>query len=125
MTVVDPNTPPVQMRPGITGRWLAGSSQGASGVSVLRNWIEPEISAPHHRHDAEEIVLVEAGEIWVEIDGVRHRAGAGQTVIIPPRAVHAWGTFAGKAQLLFVWPGLDPFAPGKSQYLDGAPPTVA
>jgi quercetin dioxygenase-like cupin family protein len=69
--------------------------------------------------------VVEQGEIWVEIDGARHQARPGQTVIIPARAAHAWGTTKGKAQVLFVWPVLEPFAPGKSTYLDGKPPTVA
>jgi hypothetical protein len=56
---------------------------------------------------------------------VRTDAKPGQTVIIPPRAAHAWGTDKGKAQVLFIWPELDPFAPGKSTYLEGKPPTVA
>ena len=126
MPVVDTDSvPEIQMRAGVTGRWLAGHAQGASGTSVLRNWVEPGVTIPHHLHDQEEIVLVEAGEVWVEIDGVRHRARPGQTVIIPPRAAHAWGTEVGKAQVLFIWPALDPFAPGKSTYLDGKPPAVA
>ena len=126
MPVVDCDAlPEVLMRAGVTGRWLVDSGQGAKSVSVLRNWIEPNVAAPRHVHDQEEIVLVEQGEIWVEIDGVRHQAGTGRIVIIPPRAVHAWGTLQGKAQLLFIWPTLDPFAAGKSTYLEGKPPAVA
>ena len=97
----------------------------AASTSVLRNWVEPGVTVPRHRHDQEEIVLVEKGEMWVEIDGVRHHARAGQTVIIPPSAIHAWGTLQEKVQVLFVWPMPDPFAPGKSAYIDGTPPTIA
>jgi quercetin dioxygenase-like cupin family protein len=126
MPIVDTDAlPEILMRTGVAGRWLSGHEHGASNVSVLRNWVEPGVTIPRHLHDQEEIVLVEAGEIWAEIDGVRYRAGPGQTVIIPPRAAHAWGTESGKAQVLFIWPVLDPFAPGKSTYLEGKPPAVA
>ena len=126
MRVVDSQTlPDIPMRDGMTGRWLVDSAQGAKAVSVLRNWIDPGIAAPRHLHDQEEIILVEQGEIWVEVEGVRQQAGPGKTVIIPARAVHAWGTLQGKAQLLFIWPTADPFAPGRSTYVDGEPPTVA
>jgi quercetin dioxygenase-like cupin family protein len=94
-------------------------------VSILRNWVEPGVAIPRHRHEYEEVALVETGEIWVEIDGVRHRGDPGRGIIIPPRAVHAWGTLQQKAQVMFIWPTLDPFAAGKSTYLEGKPPTVA
>ncbi|MBN9085271.1 MAG: cupin domain-containing protein [Reyranella sp.] len=126
MPIVDTDTlPEILMRTGVAGRWLSGPEHGAASVSVLRNWVEPGVTIPRHLHDQEEIVLVEAGEIWVEIDGKRDEAKPGQTVIIPPRAAHAWGTEHSKAQVLFIWPVLDPFAPGRSTYLEGEPPTVA
>jgi quercetin dioxygenase-like cupin family protein len=126
MPVVDYDAlPEILMRAGVTGRWLSGREQGAASVSVLRNWVEPGVTIPRHLHEYEEIVLVERGEVWVEVDGVRHQAGPGRTVIIPPRATHAWGTMQGRAQVLFIWAALDPFAPGKSTYLEGKPPTVS
>jgi quercetin dioxygenase-like cupin family protein len=126
MAVVDtPSLPEIQMRQGVAGKWLCSGEQGAASTSVLRNWVEPGITIPRHRHDQEEIVLVERGTMWVEIDGVRHHAGPGQTVIVPARAVHAWGTLDEKVQILFVWPDRDPFAPGKSTYIDGEPPKTA
>ena len=94
-------------------------------VEKLTYESEPGITIPRHRHDQEEIVLVEQGEMWVEIDGVRHHARPGQTVIIPARAVHAWGTLQERVQIVFVWPMPDPFAPGKSSYIDGTPPITA
>ena len=126
MRVVDSRTlPDIAMRDGMTGRWLVASEHGAKDVSVLRNWIEPGIAAPRHSHDQEEIILVEQGAIWVEVEGVRVEAAQGRTVIIPARAIHSWGTLQAKAQLLFIWPTADPFAPGRSTYIDGEPPTVA
>ncbi len=70
-------------------------------------------------------MLIEQGEMWVEVDGVRHRGRPGQAIIIPARAVHAWGTLQEKVQILFVWPSSNPFAPGKSTYIDGEPPKTA
>ena len=126
MAVVDiESMPEIQMRDGVTGRWLAGHAQGASGTSVLRNWLEPNLNIPRHIHKCEEILIVEQGEMWVEIDGVRQRVKAGQTAIIPAGAAHAWGTFQDKAQVLFAWPASDPFAANMSRYIDGAPPKVA
>jgi quercetin dioxygenase-like cupin family protein len=117
--------PEIQMRPGVAGKWLCAQEQGAASTSVLRNWVEPGITIPRHMHEYEEIVLVEQGEMWVEVDGVRHQAKPGRTVIVPARAVHSWGTLQRKVQLLFIWPAPDPFAAGKSTYLDGKPPTTA
>lgn len=126
MPVIDFDAlPEIPMRTGVVGRWLAGRDQGATSVSVLRNWVEPGVSIPRHLHDHEEVVMVEQGEIWVEMDGVRHRGDLGHAIIIPPRTAHAWGTLAKKVQVLFIWPILDPFAPGKSTYLEGEPPTIA
>jgi quercetin dioxygenase-like cupin family protein len=125
MPVVDyASLPEILMRAGVTGRWLSGHEHGAQSVSVLRNWVEPGVTIPRHLHEYEEIVLVEQGDIWVDIDGVRHWGQPGRAVIIPARATHAWGTLRGKAQVLFIWPVLDPFAAGKSTYLEGKPPTV-
>ena len=56
------------------------------------------------------------------IDGERHEGMPGRALIIPPRTVHAWGTTDDSVQVLFVWPTPDPFAEGKSTYLDGDPP---
>ena len=118
------NVPEVLMREGVIGRWICGHEQGAASVSVLRNWVEPNLTVPRHLHEHEEIVLVERGNMWVEIDGERHQGQPGRALIIPPRSVHAWGTLQDKAQVLFIWPTPDPFADGKSTYLDGEPPAI-
>jgi len=126
MPVIDYDSlPEILMRAGVTGRWISGHEHGAASVSVLRNWVEPGVAIPRHLHEYEEVVLVEQGDIWVEIDGVRHQCQPGRAVVIPARAAHAWGTLQAKVQVLFVWPVLDPFAAGKSTYLEGKPPTVA
>ena len=127
MPVVDyAALPEFPMRAGITGKWIAGREQGATTTSVLSNTVEPGIAVPKHFHEYEEIVLVEAGRIWVELGDTRVFAVPGQAVIIPPHTPHAWGAEGpGLARILFIWPVLNPFAPGKSTYLEGAPPKVS
>ena len=126
MPVLDiADLPEIAMRAGMRGKWLVSREHGACEMSVLSNIVEPGNAAPRHMHAYEEVILVEAGEIWVEMEGTRTTAAAGQGVIIPPSAPHAWGaTGPMAARLLFIWPGLDPFAPDKSKYLDGEPPVV-
>jgi len=125
MPVVDyAAMPEIAMRKGITGKWIAGRDQGTTGVSVLSNTVDANVVVPRHFHDHEEVVLVEEGSMWVEIDGVRTTAEPGRAVIVPANAVHAWGTLS-PVRILFIWPVLEPFAPGKSTYVDGAPPKVA
>ncbi|HZB52552.1 MAG TPA: cupin domain-containing protein [Reyranella sp.] len=117
--------PEFPMRPGITGKWIASRERGADGVGVLANTIQAGCGAPLHRHEYEEIILVEAGKIWVEMDKVRTTATPGQCVIIPANKAHAWGNEGPEVlRVLFVWNSPEPFAPGKSTYLEGAPPAV-
>ncbi|TAJ37589.1 MAG: cupin domain-containing protein [Reyranella sp.] len=127
MPVVDyAALPEFPMRAGITGKWITSHEHGATTTSVLSNTVEPGVAVPKHFHEYEEIVLVEEGRIWVELGDTRVFAAPGQAVIIPPRTPHAWGTEGpGMARVLFVWPVLEPFAPGKSTYFEGAPPKVS
>ncbi|WP_422000611.1 cupin domain-containing protein [Reyranella sp.] len=127
MPVVDPATlPEIAMREGITGKWIASRERGAGGVGVLANTVQPGAGAPLHRHEHEEVILVEAGRIWVEMGGPRLEATPGQCVIIPAGTPHAWGNDGPEPlRVLFVWNSPDPFAPGRSTYLEGAPPAVA
>jgi quercetin dioxygenase-like cupin family protein len=118
--------PEFPMRAGITGKWIAGHEHGSTALSVLSNTVAPDVAVPRHFHEYEEVILVESGQIWAELDKVRLTAGPGQSVIIPPRTPHAWGTVGSDgARVLFIWPVLEPFAPGRSTYLEGAPPAVS
>jgi quercetin dioxygenase-like cupin family protein len=126
MAVVDyTKLPEFLMRPGILGRWIAGHEHGSSTVSVLSNSVEPNSAVPRHYHGYEEVILVEEGQIWVTLDEARIGVSPGQVAIIPPNAVHAWGNDGpGIARVLFIWPVLEPFATGKSTYVEGSPPAV-
>jgi quercetin dioxygenase-like cupin family protein len=126
MPVIDYGAlPEFPMRAGISGKWLSAREHGATALSVLSNTAAPGVAVPRHFHEYEEVILVEAGEVWVELDEVRLTAGPSQSVIIPPHTTHAWGTEGPEAaRVLFIWPVLEPFAAGKSTYLEGARPAV-
>ncbi len=122
MSVIDHRTiPTLDMRPGIRGQFLAHKDLGATGVSLLRNTIEPGAAVPLHMHTVEETMLVLEGTVWVQVGEERSTLGPNHTVIIPPGAPHAWGNAGAEvATLLWAFAGPDPFS--DSTYLEGAPP---
>ncbi len=122
MSVIDHRTiPTLDMRPGIRGQFLAHKDLGATGVSLLRNTIEPGAAVPLHMHTVEETMLVLEGTVWVQVGAERSTLGPNHTVIIPPGAPHAWGNAGAEvATLLWAFAGPDPFS--DSTYLEGEPP---
>lgn len=117
--------PEFSMRPGVAAKWIAGREHGSSTLSVLSNVVDPGMGVPEHYHAYEEVALVAEGRIWVSLGEERLFVSAGQAAIIPPNTVHAWGNDGpGVARALFIWPVLEPFAPGKSTYVEGSPPKV-
>src|SRR5258708_39517594 len=91
--------PEFPMRAGITGKWIAGHEHGSTSVSVLANTVEPGVAVPRHFHEYEEVILVEAGEVWAELEKGRITARTGQSIITPPGHIQALGA---------VRPGTDP-----------------
>ncbi len=70
-------------------------------------------SLPAHRHanEAETIHIVE-GDFEIEVDGVRSRLSAGETIHVPRRAIHASanvGAHPGRRVLLFSPAGMEIF----------------
>jgi quercetin dioxygenase-like cupin family protein len=125
MPIVDYATLPEFVRPGIQGRWIAGHEHGAATLSVLWNLVEPGTDVPRHYHGHEEVVLVEEGQIWVSLAGERFYASPGREAIIPPERFTRGGNDGpGVARVVFIWPVREPFAPGRSTYVEGTPPKV-
>lgn len=127
MAIVDyAALPEFLMRPGILGKWIAGREQGSSTLSVLTNLVEPNTGVPRHYHSYEEVILVQEGRIWITLEEEKLTASLGEVAIIPPDKIHAWGNDGPvQARVLFIWPVLEPFAPGKSTYVEGSPPKVS
>ncbi len=114
--------PEVEMRPGIRGQFLASKDQGARGVCLLVNSVEPGAAAPLHKHTVEETMLVLEGTVWVRLGEEHYTVGPDHTVIIPANTPHAWGNSGSSvAKLLWAFGGPDPFS--DSTYLEGTPPS--
>jgi quercetin dioxygenase-like cupin family protein len=82
------DTPPVEFLPGLT-------FQPVLGEAVLANFVhfQPGAQAPRHVHEEEQMVIVQSGELYFEIDGVTRVLREGDVAVVPPWVSHsAWTT---------------------------------
>jgi len=79
---------PAAELPGIVHKTLAGNNLGACRLSVWRQAIEPGAATPPHRHDCEEVVLVQAGRGRLLVDGRSVEFEADSTVVLPAGCDH-------------------------------------
>jgi len=71
--------------------FIETSSESAGARSIIDIEVSPGGGVPTHRHtDHEERIEVLEGEIEVTMEGVAHRAGAGECVLIERGTVHSW-----------------------------------
>ena len=88
MYVTDNAQRPVASLPGLVHRTLAGRADGLAQLSLWRQTIAPGGATPPHRHDCEEVVLIDSGEGELVIGGVAHRFRADSTLVIPRNVDH-------------------------------------
>jgi len=74
--------------PGLAHVTLAGSKNGLRNLSVWRDSIAPGSATPPHRHDCEEVVLIQAGRGTLHYEGEAHRFGPDTTLVVPRNALH-------------------------------------
>src|SRR5262245_37299401 len=74
--------------PGVAHRTLAGAEHGLSCLAVWLQRIEAGGATPPHRHDCEEVVLVQAGSGTLILHDEPLPFRAGDTLIVPKNAVH-------------------------------------
>jgi len=74
--------------PGIDHVTLAGSMNGLQRFSVWKQTIAPGEASPPHRHDCEEVIVVQAGRGRLLLDGAEHHFGPDTTLIVPPDVPH-------------------------------------
>jgi quercetin dioxygenase-like cupin family protein len=74
---------PFEMLPGL-------SFQPAPGENLLINYVsfEPNVEAPVHSHEEEQVSFVLEGEVEFEVSGEVRTIRKGMMVIIPPHAPH-------------------------------------
>jgi quercetin dioxygenase-like cupin family protein len=74
--------------PGIAHQTLAGAAAGLRHLSVWRQTMAPGSATPPHRHDCEEVVIVEAGSGELHIGGAVHAFTAGARLVLEPNVDH-------------------------------------
>jgi quercetin dioxygenase-like cupin family protein len=80
---------------------------------VTFNWIRPgHPEVPAHEHPYDQLALILAGTLELELAGAKYRVGAGELLYIPAGVPHA-GRVVGDEVVLNV----DVFAPAREDYL--------
>ncbi|MFI6048303.1 cupin domain-containing protein [Nocardia sp. NPDC051321] len=62
---------------------LASPTQGGSSLALWRVEVPADKSGPVHFIDTEQIWTIVAGRATIDLDGVKHTAAEGDTVILP------------------------------------------
>jgi mannose-6-phosphate isomerase-like protein (cupin superfamily) len=88
MFALDNSKLPQSELPGIRHTTLAGSEHGLRHLSVWRQTIAGGHATPPHRHDCEEVVVVESGRGELHIAGGVYPFGPDTTLVIPPNLDH-------------------------------------
>lgn len=104
--------------PGIEHTTLASRDLGASRLSMWRQTMAPGVATPPHRHECEEVVLVESGRGQLLIDGGVVEFGPDSTLVLPAGRDHQIvNTGDEPLRTLAVFPG----TPVATAYPDGQP----
>jgi len=74
--------------PGIEHVTLAGGADGLSHLSVWQQSIAPGAATPPHRHDCEEVVVVNTGSGELHVEGRVIPFGPASTIAVPSNVVH-------------------------------------
>jgi mannose-6-phosphate isomerase-like protein (cupin superfamily) len=88
MYVLDIAKLPRSALPGIQHTTLASSENGLKHLSIWRQTIEGGQATPPHRHNCEEVVVIESGRGELHIAGSVYPFGANTTLVIPPNVDH-------------------------------------
>ena len=123
MPIVDNSqAPEVPWRPGYR-KWDITTHEHGVSTSLSLNTAEPGTGAPLHTHAIDELIVILSGALEVRINGETHRVEKDHTLVIPPGAEHAFRVVGEEnAELLVVFPDMDPYAPHNTSYVEGRLP---
>jgi mannose-6-phosphate isomerase-like protein (cupin superfamily) len=88
MHVIEQTRPVPAPIPGIAHATWAGQAEGLSQISLWRQTVAPGAATPPHSHDCDEVVLCQAGQGELHIDGQVHHFGPDSTLILPRGCEH-------------------------------------
>lgn len=101
--------PTVEYVPGVFRQTVSGEK-----AMMTRIVYRGGVFIPEHRHEAEQLMLVEAGRLWVKIADEESEVGPGALLIIPSNWVHSFRQL-GDVEVVFY----ECFAPIRLEYLVG------
>jgi len=83
--------------------FLVPAEHTGGKVAVLQATVPEGFSPPRHIHTREdEVFVVLEGEVWFDVDGERHLAGAGASVYMPRGVPHTFRVKSPVARMLGV-----------------------
>ena len=90
--------------------------QAVSGEKVMMTRIvyRDGVVIPEHTHEAEQIMLVQAGRLWAKVADEEREVGPGSLLVIPSNWVHAFRQLGEKDVVFY-----ECFAPIRLEYLVG------
>ncbi len=123
MPIIDHSqAPEVPWRPGYR-KWDITTHEHGVSTSLSLNTAEPGTGAPLHTHAIDELIVIMSGTLEVRIDGETYQVEKDHTLVIPPGAEHAFRVVGEEnAELLVVFPDMDPYADHITAYLEGQRP---
>jgi len=88
MYVIDQTSPVPMPIPGVAHSTWAGRQEGLQQISLWRQTLAAGAATPPHSHECDEVVLCQSGEGELHVDGLVHRFGANQTLVLPRGRQH-------------------------------------
>ena len=100
-------------RESLAGGALERTAVRTEEAIVTFNWIQPDHpQVPPHSHPYDQLSLVFAGTLELELDGAAHVVAAGELLYIPAGVPHTGRVIGSEAVL-----NIDVFAPARIDYL--------
>lgn len=95
--------------PGVLRQAVCGEK-----VMMTRITYQGQVTIPPHRHEAEQIMLVEKGRLWARVGDEEAEVGPGSLLIINSNVIHAFRKLSEEDVVFY-----ECFAPIRLEYLIG------
>jgi quercetin dioxygenase-like cupin family protein len=101
--------PTVEYVPGVLRQTVSGEKTMMTRIVYRGGAVIPE-----HSHEAEQIMLVVEGRLWVKVAGEEAEVGPGALIVIPSNWIHAFRQLSDEDVVFY-----ECFAPIRLEYLVG------
>jgi len=101
------NIPEEKLRPGVTRRAIRSTN-----AIVVRNEMQPGMDTFPHKHDFEQLVMIEKGNVRFTVGEEVHLLGPGSVCVIPPGVLHFADPVGDETVI-----NIDVFSPVREDYL--------